>query len=90
MGGEPGRVDHGGMEPWVLPAVTVTFLVLFLALRNEVVRRKLFCPLKKDTAEVDVVQRYQNPTKPIRVKACNLLADPKRVDCGQACLHQPA
>jgi len=76
------------MEPWVLLAVTLTFLALFPFLRNELVQRRLHCPLKDAEAEVRIVQRHHEPTKPVRVKSCSLLSNPKRVDCSQACLHQ--
>lgn len=76
------------MELWVLFSVIVVFAVLFAFMRNERVRRRLFCPVKKATAEVDLVQRYHEPEHPLRIKACDLLRHPKRVDCGQACIHQ--
>jgi hypothetical protein len=78
------------MEPWVLPAVTVAFLALYFVMRNERVRRVLTCPVKHEVAEVELVQRYQEPEKPVRVTRCSLLADPTRVDCGQDCIHHPA
>ena len=81
--------DHGGMELWVLLPMTAVFVVLFYLVRNELVRRVLRCPVKNADAEVEIVQRAHDPTKPIRVKTCSLLTDPKRVDCGQDCIHQP-
>ena len=90
MGSAAALSDDGCMEPWVLPAVTAVFLALFLLMRNERVRRLLACPVKNETAEVEVVQRYQKPDKLVRVKACSLLADPHKVDCGQVCIHNPA
>ena len=78
------------MEPWVLPAVTAAFLVLYFVMRNERVRRLLSCPVKHETAEVELVQRYQKPDQPVRVTRCSLLEDPTKVDCGQACIHNPA
>lgn len=90
MGSPLARVEHSGMEPWVLPAVTAAFLVLFFVMRNERVRRVLACPIKHEDAEVELVQRYQKPDKPVRVTRCSLLDDPTRVDCGQACIHHPA
>jgi hypothetical protein len=76
------------MEFWVLLAVTFVFVGLFAFMRNERIRRRLFCPLKKTTAEVDLVQRYHEPGRPIRIKTCDLLPNPKHVDCGQTCIHQ--
>jgi len=78
------------MQLWVIPAVTAAFLVLFFLMRNERVRRVLFCPVKKVEAEVEIVQRYQDPGRALRVKSCNLLEDPQRVDCGQDCIRQHA
>ena len=77
------------MDYWVLLGIVLTFAVLFSFMRNERVRRLLACPLKETPAQVEVVQRYHQPAKPVRVKSCNLLSNPKRVDCGQACLQQP-
>jgi len=78
------------MEPWVLPAVTAAFLVLYFVMRNERVRRVLRCPVKHEAAEVELVQRYQKPDQPVRVTRCSLLDDPTHVDCSQACIHHPA
>ena len=89
MGRPPRRVEHGDMDFWVLPALTATFLALFFAIRNERVRRLLVCPLKNETAEVELVQRYRKPDRVVRVKTCSLLSDPKRVGCGQVCIHNP-
>ena len=82
-------VDHVCMEIWVLPAVTMAFLALFFALRNERVRRLLACPIRHASADVELVQRYLRPDKPVRVKSCSLLPARKKVDCSQACLRQP-
>ena len=89
MGRARAAAEHDSMEFWVLPAVTAAFLALFFAMRNERVRRLLTCPLKNESAEVEIVQRYQKPDKPVCVKRCSLLADPTRVDCDQVCLHSP-
>jgi hypothetical protein len=78
------------MEPWVLIPITAVFAVSMLLARNELVRRALTCPLKHAEAEVDVVQRYDEPAKPIRVRACSLLPDSKRIACPQTCIHQVA
>jgi hypothetical protein len=90
MGRTPDMDDPTGMEPWVLPAVTAVFLAVFFLLRNERVRRLIACPIKHETAEIEVIQRYQKPDKLVRVKSCSLLADPNKVDCGQVCIHNPA
>ena len=52
------------------------------------VKRTLFCPWKKTSAQVEIVQRFQEPDKLVRVKACSLLTPRNRVDCDQACIHQ--
>ena len=88
MGARVGKTDDGGMEPWVLPVVAVAFAALYFLGRNETVRRVLTCPLRKISAEIQIVQRYQRPDKPVRVKTCSLFADPRRVDCSQACIHE--
>jgi len=75
------------MEAWVLIPITAVFLGLLLLLRNETVWRRLFCPVYKIPADIEVVQRYQNSSKPVRVKSCSLL-NSKRVTCSQACIHQ--
>ena len=84
------QAETGGMEPWVLLAVTLTFLALFPFLRNELVKRRLHCPVKDTDADVRVVQRHNEPTKPVRVRSCDLLPNPRRVGCSQACLEQLA
>jgi len=87
-------VAEDAMEPLeallVVLAVAVAFALLYLVGRHEVVRRKLTCPRTGVTANVDVVQRYHEPTQPVRVRSCDLLPDPKKVDCSQDCLAQQA
>jgi hypothetical protein len=78
------------MDFWVLFIIVLTFLVLFPFMRNERVHRLLTCPRKNTPAKVELVQRYHNPSKPIRITSCNLLSDPKRVDCGQDCIKSTA
>ena len=78
------------MDPIVLLPIILIFSVAIFLGRNELVKRKLICPRKGIIADVGVVQRFQKPDKPVRVKHCNLLNDPKRVDCGQECLKQDA
>lgn len=78
------------MELWVLLPIAAVAVVLLLLMRNEVVRRLLACPVKHAEAEVRVVQRYREPSKPVRIKSCSLLEDPERIDCSQACIRQPA
>ena len=75
------------MEAWVLIPITAVFMGLFLAMRNERVRRILRCPVYKIPADVEVVQRYHEPSKPVRVKRCSLL-NSKQVTCQQTCIHQ--
>ena len=76
------------MDPIVLIPLTAIFVVgLFLG-RNELRKRKLSCPRKREMADVDVIQRYDRPDKPVRVKSCDLLDDPNTVDCEEECLSQ--
>jgi hypothetical protein len=75
------------MELWVLIPVSVIFLLALFAGFREVVRRRVWCPRDKTYAEVDVVQRYDHPERPVRIERCNLLADPDNVDCMQACIR---
>lgn len=73
----------------VLAALTVLFTSLMLLGRNQLVRRRLRCPRDGDEAQVDVVERYTG-SDPVRVRSCDHLANPKRVDCDQGCLEQCA
>lgn len=66
--------------------LSVFFALVYSLGLNERVKLRLKCPTKGDSADVDVVRRYDGPKKPIRVKACSLLPRPNRVDCGQECL----
>jgi hypothetical protein len=68
----------------------MAFLALFFALRNERVRRLLVCPTRHESADVEIVQRYLRPDKPLKVKACSLLSGHKTIDCSQACIRQTA
>jgi hypothetical protein len=78
------------MEPILWIPLTVIFVVCLYAGRNLLVRRKLCCPHKDETAEVQVLCRALKPSKRLRIERCDLLADPKNVDCDQACLEQSA
>lgn len=71
----------------VLAVLTVFFGAVYAFGRNQIVRRRVVCPHKKTPAEIDLVQRYQREDRPLRVRACALLPNPRRVDCDQACIH---
>ena len=68
--------------------LSVFFAVVYSLGLNERVKLNLKCPTTGTAADVEVVQRYDSPKKPIRVKACSLLPRPNRVDCGQECLKR--
>jgi len=72
----------------VVLGLSVFFAVVYRLGLNERVKTKLTCPATGTAADVDVLQRYDSPKKPIRVKACSLLPRPNRVDCGQECLKR--
>lgn len=81
------------MEPMdglvVLGVLTLYFSVMYALGRNEVEKRELTCPHTGTTAHVDVVQRYRQRWRPVRVKSCDLLGDSERIDCEQGCLECP-
>ncbi len=80
------------MEPLerlvLLGALGVFFAAMYFIGRNELRKRRLACPRSGASAKVDVVQRYEKPDVPVRVKSCDLLPDPNKVDCEQECLEQ--
>ena len=67
--------------------ITALFVVGMVVGRNELVRRRLACPHKGERADVKLLRRYMSPAKLLRIKRCDLLEDPTRVDCDQECLH---
>lgn len=69
-------------------AVVLLFAIVYLAARNEVVRRKLVCPRSGTIADVEVVRRYEKPDREVRVRSCSLFADPRRVECAGDCLKR--
>jgi len=77
------------MEPldavWIIAAVSVVFGALYLAVRNEVTSRNVVCPRTGKTAAVDVVRRFESK-RPVRIRACSLFDDPRKVTCAQDCL----
>lgn len=78
------------IDPIVLIPISLIFIGCVLAARHVLVRRRLLCPRTGTMADVSVLQRTHHPDTLVRVKRCSLLPNPKRVDCGQACLRQPA
>ncbi len=71
----------------VLLGITAVFGTMVWFGRNERVRQRRTCPRSGASAEVEVIQRYQNVEKPVRVERCDQLPDPARVDCDQKCLE---
>ena len=74
------------MSPFVLIPIAVIFVVAMVIGRNELVKRKLDCPRKKKTAEVELLRRSLWPSKLVRVKRCSLLEAPTKINCDQECL----
>ncbi len=74
----------------VLAVLAVFFAVVYAFGRNQVVRRRVECPHERKQAEIEVVQRYMREDRPVRVRACDLLPDPRRVDCDQSCIRGAA
>lgn len=70
----------------VIAAVLVGFCAVYFAARNETVWRHVVCPLKGKPAEVEVVRRFEGRKKPVRIRSCDLLDDPRKVTCAQHCL----
>jgi hypothetical protein len=74
--------------PFLAGAVVLLFAIVYLAARNEVVRKKLVCPRSGAVADVDVVRRFEKPEREVRVKSCSRFADPRRVECAGECLER--
>lgn len=74
----------------VLAVLTVFFAVVYAFGRNQVVRRRVACPHERTEAEIELVRRYQREDRPVRVRSCDLLPNPRRVDCDQACIRGAA
>ena len=71
----------------LLAGLAVFFTTVLALGRNELVKRRLVCPRTGEEAKVDVVRRYE-ASDPVRVHTCDLLPNPKKVDCDQRCLGQ--
>lgn len=69
-------------------AVLLLFAVVYLAARNEVVRKRFVCPRSGAVADVDVVRRSETPEREVRVRSCSLFADPRCVTCSGECLRR--
>ena len=78
------------MHPAVLIPISIVFIVAMILGRNELVKRRLACPRTGSAAEVELLRRSLRPSKLVRIESCSLLADPRRIDCGQECLKQGA
>lgn len=74
------------MHWYVLIPIGLIVLGALIITRNELTKRRLVCPHKGEAAEVEVQRRHFLPTDDVRVKSCDLLPDPKNVDCDQACM----
>lgn len=72
----------------VIGAVSAYFAVMYALGRNEVEVHELTCPRTGTVAKTSVVQRYHRPDRPQRVKRCDVLPNPSKVDCEQDCLKQ--
>ena len=70
----------------VLIPISLIVIGALILTRNELTKRRLACPHKGMSAEVEVQRRHFLPTDKVRVKSCDLLPDPKKVDCDQACV----
>lgn len=79
---------HPADSLYLVGAVLLLFAAVYLAARNEVVRKKLVCPRSGAVADVDVVRRSEKPEREIRVRSCSLFADPRRVECSGDCLKR--
>ncbi|MFQ5844703.1 MAG: hypothetical protein ACE5JG_06905 [Planctomycetota bacterium] len=80
------------MEVWEallsVGAIVFLFAVLYAAVRNALVRRKLVCPRTHQVADVEVLHRgFRGDGRPLSVRSCSLLDEPRRVDCPQDCLE---
>lgn len=74
------------MDPLVLIPITVIFVVAMIVGRHILVHRKVTCPRTGTVAEIEVFESSWKPDKLVRVKSCDLLDDPKVVNCGQGCI----
>jgi hypothetical protein len=72
----------------LVAGILFLFGLLYFALRNETVRRRVTCPTHGLVAEVEVVRRADGRQQPLRIRSCSLLDEPTRVTCGQECLNR--
>jgi len=70
----------------VLIPIGLIVLGALILTRNELAKRRLACPHKGTSAELEVQRRHFWPTDRVRIKSRDLLPDPEKVDCDQACL----
>jgi len=70
----------------LIVAVLAVFGAIFFVARNETVKRKLLCPRTGALAEVEILRRYEEPNRPVKVRSCTLFANPREVTCAQDCL----
>jgi len=78
------------MDPIVLIPIFALFLVGMIASHVIRERHNLKCPHKEIDAQVDLQRPSFPPAAPLRIKRCNLLADPEKIDCDQECLKLTA
>jgi hypothetical protein len=81
--------DREAMNPYLLIPLALVFAVALLLTRNEVMKRRLRCPRDGRDAKVGVVLRWGDPKRTVGVRSCDLLPNPRKVDCDQACLRAP-
>jgi hypothetical protein len=70
----------------LIVAVLAVFGAIFFVARNETIKRKLLCPRTGALAEVEILRRYEEPNRAIKVRSCTLFPEPRKVTCEQDCL----
>lgn len=77
------------MHAYILVPIALVFLVAMFLGRNVIVRRRLTCPRTGGPAEVELLQRSLTD-RVLGIESCDRLANPRRVDCGELCVHRSA
>jgi hypothetical protein len=87
---------------WTLPAIILAaFLAAFLVVvliglltvriaTGPIVSKRFWCPLKRQSVEVDFVADPAQPERYQDVLFCSAFEDPSRVTCDKRCLHLSA
>jgi hypothetical protein len=70
-----------------LAGITAFFVLVYFLVRNAVVKKKLVCPVRGNTVEVEFLrQGFHGEGPPLRVVSCSAFPNPRKLECKQECL----